>query len=789
MNNTTAATSSTRKTTQACRRTHSNRSVLRCGKKNTNTRVMASSTEQQTTNNISTACPYEVSLAQMGFKKEMRTLPTVHDAVREGEPKQKAETTFKASVGWAQARYFEKLCTSSKVIHIVSSEKYDVPDSMCGCDDGDSSTRSQSIQFRLGGPRLDTTADVNRVTGNVIEMLNDPRVRVSVSASGTVVGEICFPLDNVNAWSGTSGNAMDAMVQSIQALFMNLEKPAIVETVQCLMEKGSDDRSVFKGEERVNKYHTGMIPKPASTIHRGSCTSSSPTPSAQEAAVAMAQRMWSAPGYSSDTQLMHEVCERVVSLLAPDVDGAMMVAHPSGTDAENFPLIHAIMKSRELAIKHNHERTAVQRGEDRPQGELTDNPRGSVTSIVVAAGEVGSGTAQACEGRYFSSRIPIGGSQVEMSSELPTLHTLARLDVHEMVCRCEKVGMLRNNYDAMVAEAARAALHSDPAKVVVLHMVAGSKTGMTVPSESCVDELVAEFGKDRVICVLDCCQMRHEAALIPRWLNEHGFALVTASKFYAGPSFAGGVLMSGKRVDEMNAMIEREQAAVQAAYANASASYLTPHDVGAVIPQLTKMLPAGPCNYGMLLRWASGLHEMERMADSIQHAGGAAAAGEAMCSWVNAVRTMVDASHGDELVRLPVEDYEGLDYQVGGINSIVALRLRSDANSRFLNADELKQVYGFMYSDASDLLEEGTLTKEEKDVMSCKILLGQPVAMPDGSAVLRTCMGAPQFSNLLSGEEPLDVMLKSDATVLAKLALCARHYEALTLASASTAAA
>ena len=50
-------------------------------------------------------------------------------------------------------------------------------------------------------------------------------------------------------------------------------------------------------------------------------------------------------------------------------------------------------------------------------------------------------------------------------------------------------------------------------------------------------------------------------------------------------------------------------------------------------------------------------------------------------------------------------------------------------------------------------------------------------------------MGAPQFSNLLSGEEPLDVMLKSDTTVLAKLALCARHYEALTLASASTAAA
>lgn len=645
------------------------------------------------------------------------------------------------------------------------------------------------MRFQLGGPRLDNTTDVNRVTGTVIEKLGDHRVRIEVSPAGSVVGEICFPLDAERSTStSTSSSSVDSMVSTMQALFMSIEEPAVVESVQCLMEKGSDDRSVFEGEERVNKYHTGMIPKPATTIHRGSCTSSSPTPEAQEAAINMAQRMWATPGYADDTALMGEVCERVTNIFARGVDGAAMVAHPSGTDAENIPLMHAILTSRQLARTTRDQRTVVQRGDDRPAPQqITKGDMGSVTSIVVAAGEVGSGTARACEGRFFSSRIPIGGSTVENSSELPDLGKLARLEVHEMVCRCEAIGMLRNDYDAMVSEAVRSALHSDPAKVVVLHMVAGSKTGMTVPSEQCVAELSAEFGTDRLVCVLDCCQMRHQETLIPRWLNEHGFALVTASKFYAGPSFAGGVLMSGSRITEMNDMLESEPVSVQAAFANASASYLTPHDVGPVVPRLTAMLPAGPCNYGLLLRWASGLFEMERVDAAIEAAGGPDAAGDAMRSWVTAVRAMVDAEHADELERLPVEDYsaDGVDYQMGGINSIVSLRLRADKASPFLNAGELKEVYGFMYGDSSGLLPPGTLTEAEEAVMARRILLGQPVAMPDGSAVLRTCMGAPQFAALLSGTEPLEEMLMTDAVVLSKLALCARHFKALKAAAAA----
>ena len=90
-----------------------------------------------------------------------------------------------------------------------------------------------------------------------------------------------------------------------------------------------------------------------------------------------------------------------------------------------------------------------------------------------------------------------------------------------------------------------------------------------------------------------------------------------------------------------------------------------------------------------------------------------------------------------------------------------------------------------MYGDSSGLLPPGTLTEAEEAVMARRILLGQPVAMPDGSAVLRTCMGAPQFAALLSGTEPLEEMLMTDAVVLSKLALCARHFKALKAAAAA----
>jgi hypothetical protein len=119
--------------------------------------------------------------------------------------------------------------------------------------------------------------------------------------------------------------------------------------------------------------------------------------------------------------------------------------------------------------------------------------------------------------------VPLGGNRVAMGQELPALHDLAAMvaidlvarsdggsDGDEEACMGEEIcmGAARADYDALVEATAREALASDPAAVVVLHTVGGSKTGLRLPSPELSEKLRAEFG-ERVVSVLDACQMRH----------------------------------------------------------------------------------------------------------------------------------------------------------------------------------------------------------------------------------------------------------------------------------------
>ncbi len=146
--------------------------------------------------------------------------------------------------------------------------------------------------------------------------------------------------------------------------------------------------------------------------------------------------------------------------------------------------------------------------------------------MVGCAGEVGSGPTEAAMGRFFSKSVPLGGNHVAMGQELPALHELADMDAVELVARGGPDaldGGARLDYDELIFAAARKALAADPACVVVLHTVAGSKTGLRLPSPVVADTLKREFG-NRIVSVLDACQMRHHPELIPRWLDEQGTA-------------------------------------------------------------------------------------------------------------------------------------------------------------------------------------------------------------------------------------------------------------------------
>ena len=656
--------------------------------------------------------------------------------------------------GAAQAKIFKELLLASRNFRLYTHKNQ-----TAGC----------GVRFLMGSPRMEGLDDVARVTRSVCEHLIDDEaldVRL-VPESGMLMAEIAFPLPELpEAESREGATCRSSETARVTALVRSLEEKIVHESVVCLMEKGSDDRSTFHGEQRLNKYFTGMYARAPDLLHRGTCTSSSPTEGALEASKRMVRRLWDGEE-RADVELMDEVRDRVEGLFCGG--NGRMVIHPSGTDAETMPLLQAVLESRRIA------RGASRL--DRPEAYGEDPERGNVVSLVACAGEVGSGTTEAAMGRFFSKSVPLGGNRVAMGQELPALHDLADMDAVELVARGGPDAMdggARADYDELVMREARKALAADPACVVVLHTVAGSKTGLRLPSPAVAAELVDAFGA-RVVSVLDACQMRHHPSLIPRWLDEQGPVLMTSSKFFGGPSFGSGVFFPHDAVDRVNAHLEAEQPETLAVLAEACASYLTHHDIGDVFPKLHDAMPPGFCNVGVLLRWAAGLHEMETLQDAAERAGGLEVAEQKVRDWVFAMRAAA-LEFGPHMEYVPAIDYEG-DWQLGGVNTIVSVRLRSEPDGPCLSTGDLKKVYALMTADISEFLAPES-TMAERRVASQKCLTGQPVDIPGGS-VLRTVLGAAQLKDLISGKQSLESMLEDDKVLLAKLALIARQYDYL----------
>jgi hypothetical protein len=208
----------------------------------------------------------------------------------------------------------------------------------------------------------------------------------------------------------------------------------------------------------------------------------------------MVHRLWDGEEHA-DVELMDEVRDRVENLFCGG--NGRMVIHPSGTDAETMPLLQAVLESRHIARSREDLRSV------RPAAYAEDLERGNVVSLVACAGEVGSGTTEAAMGRFFSKSVPLGGNRVAMGQELPALHDLADMSAVELVARGGPDaldGGARADYDELVLAEAEKALSADPACVVVLHTVAGSKTGLRLPFARCGGETQTHVRPPRRLC-------------------------------------------------------------------------------------------------------------------------------------------------------------------------------------------------------------------------------------------------------------------------------------------------
>ena len=336
--------------------------------------------------------------------------------------------------------------------------------------------------------------------------------------------------------------------------------------VEHLLLTGGDSRLDIDPETGRNKY--GCLSRPdRSVIELSSCTASSVSEVGYSAAETCRRRVLAKvlSGCVPARQIMRCETELVrAGILAHygvgDVADAIFAA--SGTDA-------TLLLTGLLAA---------------------ETPSRKLRSITFSQSETGTGVPQAATGFHFANRTA-NGIQVIKNTELTGFLTPISLSA---VSQRARNGALRpaSLVDADCIKAVHAA---SSAGRVVLHMIDVSKTGLCSPSLECAADLKRRNATELDI-VVDACQARLHPLRLRYYIQQGWPVMITGSKFFTGPPFAGAVLLPSNRLRKMLESNHLPQGLLD----YAADEILDPANRG---------------NLGLVLRWMAALAEMKRFSE------------------------------------------------------------------------------------------------------------------------------------------------------------------------------
>ena len=516
--------------------------------------------------------------------------------------------------------------------------------------------------------------------------------------------------------------------QGLAAVLDTLEGAALDQCVSRHLTEGGDDR-LHLNESGVNKYFCPPRPLDSDVVVRGSCTCSSPTRCGFEAARQTLRSIW--VGDLSFDAAMQDMARRLSRVMQIEVPHEVIM-HPSGSDAELIPLAVAQVRSERLGCA-------------------------AIVNIVVAAGEVGSGTAAASGGKHFSKYAPDGTHVVNGAFATGFASTTEVIELKPRLAS----GSRNDDYDELVREACRKAHAKFGDPFFILHAVDGSKTGLRLPSKELIKDLIAIHGPRLLLC-MDACQNRSEPEEVNWFLRRGACVLVTASKFYQAPGFCGAVLIPKDAAAELE-----EWKNLPTGLAN----YLSKYDVPVAMRNMRRQLSRVK-NMGLLLRWSAGIREMELFQKKGQ------AVRYAMKSWVAGVKELVRKRA--PLLELIDEKYDwerGDESRLGGVNSVVSIKFLSACGSRHLDADVLRKVHKMLTIDSSGLLPSWA-TQGDREAASLRCMVGQPVVLGE-FGVLRLAVGAELARRI--ADNGLAEELRKDEAILEKMCVLAQFCDHITL--------
>lgn len=212
-------------------------------------------------------------------------------------------------------------------------------------------------------------------------------------------------------------------------------------------------------------------------------------------------------------------------------------------------------------------------------------------SVMIAAAETGSGVAAALQGRHFNRRSA-GGAEVQPGAALGDwLGRLATLEARSD----DGLPRQQGSIDSECVACVQAAVEAGQRVLLVLTDV--SKTGLLVPGVGTVLGLKQRW-PELIEVLVDACQFRLAPATVRAYLAQGCMVALTGSKFMAGPTFSGALLVPPPVAARYR---ERVGGAALHAYAG-RADWPEGWAAG--------MALAPSANFGMLLRWEAALTEM-----------------------------------------------------------------------------------------------------------------------------------------------------------------------------------
>jgi hypothetical protein len=389
----------------------------------------------------------------------------------------------------------------------------------------------------------------------------------------------------------------------------------------------------------------------------------------------------------------------------------------------------------------------------------------ALTTVIVAADQTGSGTADTARGHHFGAATANGGRVPKGEPVAGLAHSVASVALPSF----DATGGLhpQAEIDARVLGAIEQSV-ADGTNVL-LQIMDSSKLGWRAPSDRCLDEIALRW-PGQVQIVVDACQMRLGRPRLRKYLDRGYMVIVTGSKFFTGPPFSGALLVPADLSKALDAAGE---------VASGLCEYSSRSDWPKQWSALRSRFPVRT-NLGQWLRWEAALQEIGAyysVPDEFRRS--------ALKTFGQEVELIIASS--PSLRALPPQqrpDDGGVDDEELAATTIFPFLIRRD--ERALSLGDCRKIHRALARDARHAVPANSCGQPEIAAKLC--LVGQPVALGGFErhpiAVLRICAGARLVTETWSSDghaahDNLRRELNRVGTIVSKIEWLVAHMDGL----------